>query len=209
MSDITKAIKEAREKSKKRNFMQSVDLIVTLKNIDLKKPENTFVEEIELPNGRGKKAKVGIIGNELSLKSKNDADFTINEAKLKELKKDNKKVKKIVNSCDFFIAEPALMMQIGKTLGRVLGPRGKMPKPVPPQANSKQIIEKLNKTIRVKLKETPVIQCIVGNEKLSDEQIEENIKLILNQVTKKLSKGEQNIKTVQVKLTMGAPIKIR
>ncbi|MCK5699419.1 MAG: 50S ribosomal protein L1, partial [Candidatus Aenigmarchaeota archaeon] len=104
-SDLNKIIKEAKEKGKKRNFTQSIDLAINTKQIDLKKPENKFTEEIHLPKGRGKDLKIAVIGDSLVVKSKGIADGLINDKELTKLEKDKKELKKAMNEYDFFIAE--------------------------------------------------------------------------------------------------------
>ena len=52
--EILEAVKKAKEESKPRNFTQSVDVVITIKDLDVKKPENRIDEEVFLPNGRGK-----------------------------------------------------------------------------------------------------------------------------------------------------------
>ncbi|MCK5334312.1 MAG: 50S ribosomal protein L1, partial [Candidatus Aenigmarchaeota archaeon] len=64
------AIKEAKEKGTGRKFTQSVDLVVSVRHLDLKKAENKFSLEVSLPSGRGKKARVGVIGSNLAIKAK-------------------------------------------------------------------------------------------------------------------------------------------
>jgi len=202
---IIEALKKAKEKSKKRNFSQTWDLIVNLKNIDLTKPENRFSGAIILPNKKGKKTEVCVI-----------ADSSINEVKklgVKYLTKDDLKkikkteVKKLADQYDYFLGEVTLMPQIGKILGPVLGPRGKMPKPFPPNANIKSMIESGEKTFNVNVK-IPIIQGAVGSEEMKEEEVAENIKAILNFIEGKLPKGKQQIKNIFVKLTMGAPVKV-
>ncbi len=202
---IIEALKKAKEKSKKRNFSQTWDLIVNLKNIDLTKPENRFSGAIILPNKKGKKTEVCVI-----------ADSSINEVKklgVKYLTKDDLKkikkteVKKLADQYDYFLGEVTLMPQIGKILGPVLGPRGKMPKPFPPNANIKSMIESGEKTFNVNVK-IPIIQGAVGSEEMKEEEVAENIKTILNFIEGKLPKGKQQIKNIFVKLTMGAPVKV-
>jgi len=202
---IIEALKEVKEKSKKRNFSQTWDIIINLKNIDLTKPENRFSGAIILPNKKGKKTEVCVI-----------TDSSINEVKklgVKFLtKNDLKKItkaeaKKLADKYDYFLGEVTLMPQVGKILGPILGPRGKMPKPFPPNANIKALIESGEKTFNVNVK-IPIIQGAVGSEEMKEEEVAENIKTIINFIEGKLPKGKQQIKNIFVKLTMSAPIKV-
>ena len=63
---------------------------------------------------------------------------------------DKKTAKKIANEMDFFIAEAPVMPTVGKRLGIVLAPRGKMPKPIQPGADPKSMIDNLRKTVSVR-----------------------------------------------------------
>ncbi len=209
MSNILDAIMEIRKGSKERKFVQTIDLGVNLKGIDFKKPDNKFKEDIVLPNGRGKPAKVAVIGEELVSKSKDVADVLITGSEFSKIEKDKKKAKNLVNSVDFFIAEPAFMARVGKSLGRIMGPRDKMPQPFPPQGDPKGLIERFKKTSRVALKESPVIQCVVGSEKMDDKELEANISHAISSITAKLPNHEHNVKSIYIKMTMGPAVLIK
>ena len=209
MNDILKAIKKAREDTKERKFTQSFDIAINLKNIDLKKPDSKFKEDIVLPNGRGTPSKVGIIGEELVSKSKTMADVFVNGDELSRVEKDKKSAKKLVSTADFFISEPAFMARVGKSLGRVMGPKNKMPQPFPPQGDPKAMIERFKKTIRVVLKDSPVIHCLVGDEKMSDEELEANIKHTISAITSKLPNNQHNVRSMYLKMTMGPAVLIK
>lgn len=202
------AIQEAKEKGTGRKFTQSIDLVVSVRHLDLKKAENKFSLEVSLPSGRGKKARVGVIGSNLALKAKGVADVILNEKEFGELERDPKKVRSFSQSIDFVVAEAPLMMRIGKSLGKVLGPRGKMPKPLPPHADATPVINKLKETVKVSLKDNPTISCTIGTEKMSDDELLKNLTAMLSALEKKFPLGKQNMKEVLVKATMGPPVKV-
>ena len=131
--ELLELISEARKNSRKRKFTQTWDLLINLKDMDLKKPEHRFSLEFVLPEGRGKDIKVGVIADSLAAEAKKHTDLVIRKEELESLAKNKKKLKKIVNDYDWFLAEAPLMPVIGKSMGAVFGPRGKLPKPVPPQ----------------------------------------------------------------------------
>ena len=206
---MTKAVEEAKKNSKKRNFAQGIDLTINLKELDMTKPENRIDDELFLPNGTGKEIKVGVIADgELAMQAKSVADIIIGKAKLEEMAKKKKDAKKIANDIDFFVAQIDLMPLVGKTLGPVLGPRGKMPKPIPPNAPVLAIIEKLKKTIKIKTKDQPVIKVLVGSEEMDSIKLTENIDAILTFLDRKLEKGQNNIKSIYIKTTMGQSVKL-
>jgi large subunit ribosomal protein L1 len=208
MAETVDLIKEAKKQARKRKFVQTVDLLINVKNIDLKKPENRFNSEFYLPNGRGKAVKTVVIADSIAVEAKKHADLVIRKEEINELAGDKKKMKRIANEYDWFFAEVTLMAQIGKVLGTVLGPRGKIPKPIPPKAAVEPFIVRAKNTVRVALKENPVIHVIVGNESMDDGKLAENVQAVMNFVTEKLPKGRNNIRSAYVKLTMGPPVKI-
>lgn len=206
--DISKQLEEIRKQEPKRNFSQTIDLFVNLKHFDAKKQENRFVEEVMLPAGRGKDIKVGVIGVNLVVGAKEKADELINEQRLAQIEGDAKAQKTLLRNVDFFISEPQFMARIGKSLGKRLGPKGKMPKPLPGTADPKPTIERLKKTVRIVVKDAPVINCPIGTEKMADEEISKNLEAVLAAIEKRLPNGRQNIKAAYLKATMGKPVKI-
>ncbi len=205
------AVSEALEKSKElgRKFSQSVDLAITLKNVDLNLPKNRIDEDIILPNGRGKEAKVGVFaqGEGASL-AKNVADVVIQPEEFEDLQKNKREFKKTANQMNYFLAEAPLMAQIGKTLGVVLGPRGKMPRPMAPGADPTPQVTQLRNTIKVRSKDKKSFHCIVGSEELSAEQIAENIEAILKRIETRLEHGRMNIDSLYVKTSMGPSVRV-
>jgi len=207
-------IKKSRETSKKRKFSQTFELIINLKDLDLKKPENQIETWIQLPYSKGKEIKIGcFIGPELIEQAKDNCDITIMQDNFPSYFKDKKKTKKLAETYDFFIGQANIMPDIAKTFGRILGTRGKMPNPkagcvVPPNANLKALAEKLRKTIKIKAKTQATLKTMIGNETMKDEEIAENILTVYNHVLHTLPKEKNNIKNIIIKTTMGKPIKI-
>jgi large subunit ribosomal protein L1 len=208
---IVESVKKLLEESKKleRKFKQNIDIVVNLKNVDLTVPKNRIDEEIILPHGRGVEAKVAIFASgELALKSKKHVDLLITPEEIEELAGDKKKFKKIADVHDFFIAEAPLMPTIGKTLGTVLGPRGKMPKPVPPNADVSGLVNNLRKTVKLRSKSNKTFHTIAGNDDMKPGDISENISAILTRLESKLERGRMNIGSLYIKTTMGPAEKI-
>jgi len=205
------AVEKVLEESKKlnRKFKQNIDLVVNLKNVNLEEAKNRIDEEIVLPHGKGKESKIVIFASgELAVKSKKLVDLLIKPEEIEELAKEKKKFKKIVDNHDFFIAEAPLMPTIGKTLGVVLGPRGKMPKPVPPQIDVTGIVKNLRKTIKIRSKTNKTFHAIAGKEDMSKEDIAENIDIIIKRLESRLERGKMNIGSLYVKTTMGPSVRL-
>ena len=198
------AVQKALEGAKKRNFVETVELAINLKDVDLSVPKNRITEDVILPNGRGKAVRICVIGGgELALKAKDVADLVITPEELQTLADDKKQAKKIANTTNYFIAEAPLMAVVGKRLGTVLGPRGKMPKPIPPGADPTGMIESLRKTVSVRTKDRITFHAPVGTADMPVEQIADNIDALLKRIELKLEKGRMNIESSYVKTTMG------
>jgi len=208
---LVESIKQAKEGSEKRNFSQSIELIINLRDIDVKKPESKIQELIELPHAVGKQTKICVFATgELALKAKKaGADLVMDRKQLEALAGDKKRRKTLAKAYDYFIAEAPLMPIIGKILGSALGPKGKMPTPVPPTAEIAGHIKRYRKTVMVRLRGQPVLQCRVGTEEMPDEQVAENIRAVLSRLEGRLKRGLRNIQSVYVKTTMGPPVRIK
>ncbi|MEM0254104.1 MAG: 50S ribosomal protein L1 [Candidatus Bathyarchaeia archaeon] len=209
---ILAAVKEAKEKSKKRNFIQSVELILSLKDIDMKSSQSRIQEDIEIPNPpKEKTSKICVIATgEVALKAKKaKADMVMDRPELEALAGNKKELRKIANEYDFFLVEAPLMPLVGKVLGAFLGPRGKRPVPIPPTADLEALLNKYRRTVSIRMRNQPVIQCRIGTENMSDDDIAENISAVINAIESKLEKGVKNIKSIYIKTTMGSPAKVR
>ncbi|MBQ6219118.1 MAG: 50S ribosomal protein L1, partial [Methanosphaera sp.] len=193
------------EESKPRNFTQSIDVVITINDLDVNKPENRLDEEVLLPNGRGKDVTVAFIAEgELAYQAeKAGADIVIDKEKLEELGKNRPEAKKLANTYDFFVAQADLMPTVGRFLGPVLGPRKKMPKPIPASANPEVILGRLKSTVKIRVKDQPLIQSIVGSEDMTEAQIAENIDAVIDVLDRNLEQGSKQIKAMYLKTTMG------
>jgi len=208
---LIESVKEAKSKSEKRKFNQSLELIINLRDIDMKKPESKIQESIELPHVVGKQSKICVIATgELALKAKKaGAELVIERPELETLAGDKKRQKTLVNEYDYFISEAPLMPTVGRVLGAVLGPKGRMPTPVAPNANIADTIEKQRRIVQIRLRNQPVLQCRIGTEDMPDEQIAENIETVIRRLEGKLKRGLKNIKSIVIKTAMGPPVKVK
>jgi large subunit ribosomal protein L1 len=206
---VIKALEQARQ-GEKRKFTQSFDLSITFKGLDLKKAESRINEEVVLPHGIGRVQKVVFFAEgELARKAREaGADLVLDREDIEALQKDRKRAKEVSDSYDSFVAQSDLMPLIGKALGPVLSPRGKMPRPVPPTADPKPIIERCRKTVRVRMRDQPVINVMVGTESMTNEQLADNIQAVFDALEHKFEAMFRQVASVQVKTTMGKPAKI-
>jgi large subunit ribosomal protein L1 len=208
-ADLKAKVIEALETSKERKFLESVELAINLKDVNLADPKNRINEEITLPHGRGRTVKVAAIcTGEMALKAKNSADLVVQVEELEELADDKKAAKRIASEHEFFVAEAPLMPVIGKRLGVYLGPRGKMPKPLPPGSDPTAPIENLRRIVRLRSKDRPTMHVPVGTREMTPDQLTENITVVLNRLTGKLERGLMNVRSAYVKTSMGPSVRI-
>jgi len=202
-------VKKGKEQSKERKFTQSVELILTLKEVDPKKTDLNINEIVYLPHPTTKKAKVCFIGSgDLALRAKSaKADLVMDPSQLENYAGSKRDAKKLARSYDFFLADTALMPRIGKVLGQALGPKGKIPTPVPPNAPVETMINRMRTAIRVRSRGSLGVMAKAGDNTLSEPDLAENIQAVVAAVSKKLPNGDKNVKTLMVKTAMGKPAK--
>ena len=206
---LTDLIKKGKSEAKERKFNEAVEVILTLREVDAKKADLNVNETVYLPHPTSKVARICFIGaGDMALRAKNaKVDAVIDPSRLESLAGDKKEAKKVARSYDFFLADTALMPRIGKILGQSLGPRGKIPVPVPPNAPIETMIQRMRTAIRIRSRGSLGIAAKVGERKLSDSELAENVLAVVQAVEKKLPQGEKNIKSVIVKTSMGKPVK--
>ena len=210
--DFVKALKELKETSPKRKFSQSVDLVINLKDLDLKKPDQQLDIWVPLEYPRGKPIKIAaFVGPELATQAKATCDTVVTQAEFKKFEGNKKAIKKLAKTNDYFIAQANIMPDVAKYFGRVLGPRGKMPNPkaggvVPPNANLKVVTDKFKKILHVVAKIQLSAKCSIGKQDMPDDQLITNLMTVYTAVVRALPIEENNIKTVILKYSMGPPL---
>lgn len=206
---ILAVVKEVLEKAPERKFLESIELALNLKDVDLSIPKNRINEEIILPHGRGREVRIALFGSpEMREKAKDVVDIMIAPEEISTMKDEKSETKKRVNDIDFFLAEAPLMAQVGKNLGVILGPRGKMPRPVPPGSDPTGIVTGLRKTVKMRSKDKRTFHVAVGTRDMPPEEIAENIEAVLNRLRTKLERGMMNIHTAYVKTSMGPSVRL-
>ena len=208
-TQLVEVIKKAKESDKTRKFQQSVEMILVFKDIDVKKGF-AINETIQLPKKMSKSASVCIIAaGDLGIKAKNaKADRVMNEAELVQLGKNKRESRKVINKYDFFLADTKLMPTVGKVLGQLLGPRGKMPTPIPFNAPVESLLERFRTSVGVKVKGSLSLSCKIGEESMEDADLAANASAVAAIIEKKLPNGDKNIRKIMIKTTMGKAVKL-
>ncbi|MFT7615712.1 MAG: large subunit ribosomal protein L1 [Candidatus Woesearchaeota archaeon] len=209
---VIEALQTLRKDAKDRKFTQSIDFVINLKDLDLKKQEQQVDFYFKAPHGLGKNRKVcALVGPELVDDAKKVFDRTIIHSDFTTI--DKTAAKKLAEEFDFFVAQANVMSKVAASFGRVFGPRGKMPNPkagcvVPPKADLNAIKANLASTIRLQAKSSPIIQVRIGSTEMDDDKIAENILSLYDAIVHHLPQEKNNLKTGLLKLTMSKAVKV-
>jgi large subunit ribosomal protein L1 len=208
--NLVEAVREALQAGPRRNFKESVDLVVVLRDVNLKSPQGRIREVVFLPNKPNKDVTICVVAEgDMALKAKELADMVLSRSDLQAMLNDRKQAKKVAGKCDWVLVQTDLMPLVGRSLAPALGPRGKMPIPVPPSADIKSFVERYRSAVMLRTKDQPQVMCRVGTEDMEPEKIADNIAAVLSALEAKLPNGSQNIAKIVVKRTMGPPIEVR
>ena len=207
--EIEEAVSRALEDAPPRNFRETVDLAINLRDLDLNDPSNRVDESIVLPEGTGQETSIVVFAEgETAVRAEDVADDVLDADDLADLGDDDGAAKDLAEDTDFFIAEEALMQDIGRYLGTVLGPRGKMPDPLGPDDDVQEVVERLKNSVQLRSGDRRTFHTRVGAADMSAEDIADNIDVIIRRLHADLEKGPLNIDNVFVKTTMGPAVEV-
>ena len=206
---VNQVIEDALKSDKERKFVETIEVAINLRDVDLQNPQKRINAEVALPHGRGRPSRVAVFAQgEMAVISKKIVDTVLGPDQIDELSENKREARKLADKYDFFVAETGLMANIGKSLGVVLGPRGKMPRPIPPQADIERIINSLTNLVPVRSKDRPTFHVPFGNVSMPQEQLADNLETILKRVESNLDRGTDNIASIWVKTTMGKAVRL-
>ena len=200
-------IKQAKGGEKKRKFTEALELIMVFKDIDVKKGF-AINETVQLPKTSSPATVCVMASGDMGIKAKKaNADKVVDSDELNRLGTNKRESRKFINKYDFFLSDTQLMPVVGKVLGQILGPRGKMPTPVPFNAPIESFLERFRSSIRVRVRASLSMSCKIGDVSMEDADLAANALTVYNTIEKKLPNGDKNIKKVMVKTTMGKIVK--
>src|SRR5919109_1652407 len=208
-NQLLELVKRAREGATSRNFTQSAELTVVLKDIDIKKGFS-LNEVVAIPHNSSKKPSICVIATgDMGSRARNaGVDAIMDPAELDRLGTNRREARKMVRAHDFFLADTAQMSTIGRSLGQFLGPKGKMPTPLPYGAPIETIVTRFRSSVRLRAKNQLDLSTKIGDEKMDNKQLVANANAVIAAVEKKLPQGEKNIRNALIKFTMGRAAKI-
>jgi large subunit ribosomal protein L1 len=206
---IVEAVSRALDEAPPRNFRETVDLAINLRDLDLNDPANRVDESVVLPAGTGQDTRIVVFASgETALRAEDVADEVLSGDDLEDLGDDTDAAKDLANETDFFVAEASMMQDIGRYLGTVLGPRGKMPTPLQPDDDVVETVSRMKNTVQLRSRDRRTFHTRVGAQDMSADEIAENIDVIIRRLEANLEKGPLNIDGIYVKTTMGPSVEV-
>jgi len=196
--------------SKRRNFKQSYEIIINLKDFDIKKEGGKFNYIIKLPNFVDEKVKICVIGERdiVSAAQEAKADTILRRSDIEKIQGNKRELKKLAQRHKFFLVQADLMPLVGKILGPYLGTRGKFPEVIKPGTDLRNLINNLRQSVRIRIKNVPVISCKIGKEGMDYKEIAENALEVIRNVENILAEKGGRIKDIYIKKTMSEPVKV-
>ncbi len=209
-SKLRDAIQKALEISPRRKFKQAVEMIVVLRDVDVRSPEGRIREIVFMPYPINKDIKICVVADgDMALKAREAGAYkVITRDELTRIQGNRKEAKRIAQQCDWVLVRADLMPLVGRILGPALGPRGKIPVPVPMNADITALLKKYKAATMIRTKDQPQVMCRIGTEDMPVDQLVENAIAVLSSLEGKLKNPLYNIGKLIVKTTMGPPIEI-
>ncbi len=204
---LEEMINQAKTSTKQRKFKQSIEMIIVFKDIDVKKGF-ALNEVVQLPKTSSPATVCIMATGDMGQKAKEaKADAVVGSEELDRFAANKRASRKFINKYDFFLADTQIMPVVGKVLGQLLGPRGKMPTPIPFNASVESFLQRFRSSIKVRSRASLAMSCKIGDESMENADLAINAHAVLSAVEKKLPSGEKNLKRVIIKTTMGKPVK--
>merc|ERR1712113_178269 len=216
---IAEMIQQSQDK--KRNFTETVELQVALKNYDPTK-DKRFSGTLRLPQAPKPKFDVCVLADAAHIEEAQSAGAVPHGKKggdqaslrymdvemLKALKKNKKEVRKLAKKYDAFLASDTLIKQVPRLLGPGLNKAGKFPTLLTHREAMQSKVDDVASTIKFQMKKVLCLNVAIGNMNMSPEELEKNIVMAVNFLVSLLKKNWQNVKSLVLKTTMGPPHRI-
>merc|ERR1739841_311708 len=190
-------------KTKKRNFIETVELQIGLKNYDPQR-DKRFSGTIKLPHVPRPRMSICILADAADIDRAKLIELEyMSVDDLKKLNKNKKLVKKLAKKYDAFLASDALIKQIPRLLGPGLNKAGKFPTLLTHNDNMEGKILDIQATIKFQMKKVLCLSVAIGHIDMKPDELVQNIYLAMNYLVSLLKKHWQNVRSLHIKSTMG------
>ena len=209
-AQVVEGINAILKDKKQRKFVETVELQIGLKDYDPQK-DKRFAGTVRLPNIPRAGLKICLIGDAKHLqivKEQNIQVDTMEFDALKTFNKDKKLIKKWAKKYSVLLASDSLVKKIPTVLGPILNRIGMFPQVVTHADDLRSKVDDTRASIKFQLKKATCMNVAIGNEKMTEEELRQNINMGINFLVSLLKKGWHNLKSVHIKTTMGKPFKL-
>ena len=202
---IVDAIKLVKQHATSK-FDETIEVAVNL-GVDPRHADQMVRGVVTLPNGTGRTLRVGVFARGAKADEAKAAGADIVGAEdLVE------KVQGGTIEFDRCIATPDMMPLVGR-LGKVLGPRGMMPNPKVGTVTmdvTTAIKGAKGGSVEFRVEKAGIVQAGIGKASFSEEKLVENVKALVDAVSKAKPAGSKGtyIQRVAVSSTMGPGVKV-
>lgn len=194
--------------TKKRNFLETVELQVGLKNYDPQR-DKRFSGSLKLPNCPRPNMSICIFGDAFDVdRAKSIGVDAMSVDDLKKLNKNKKLIKKLSKKYNAFIASEVLIKQVPRLLGPQLSKAGKFPTPVSHNDDLLGKVTDVRSTIKFQLKKVLCLAVAVGNVEMEESVLVNQILMAVNFLVSLLKKHWQNVGSLVIKSTMGPAFRL-
>ncbi|CAD8173266.1 unnamed protein product [Paramecium pentaurelia] len=205
---LKKFIHEMLTERKKRNFKETTELQIQLRDYDVQK-DKRFQGSTRLLHAPYPNIKIGVIGNLTHCDQAKALGLTaIDQEGLKKFNKEKKPIKKWCKPFDILIASESLMKVIPRLVGNVFTKIGKFPIAIPETESVGSKVNEVKSSVKFQLKNTLSLGTAFGTDEMTEDQLRQNLSTTINFLVSLLKKGWQNVGTLHIKTSMGKPIKI-
>jgi large subunit ribosomal protein L10Ae len=193
---------------KPRNFKESIDLQVNLKNYDPAK-DRRFAGQVRLPHPCRPTLRVCILcdlAHETQAQRLGIASMNVDA--LKKLNKNKKLVKKMCSDYDALLASESIIKMVPRLVGPYLSRINKFPVVVGQGDSLTEKVAELRATVKFQLKKVLCLGCCIGHVDMGEEAVRQNCVMALNFFVSLLKKNWQNLRSAYIRTTMGKPQRI-
>ena len=191
--------------TKKRNFVETVELQVGLKNYDPKR-DKRFSGTIKLPAPCKNKMKFCVLGDDIHCDEAKALGIDFKDVEtLKQFNRNKKLVKKLASQYDAFLASESIIRLIPRYLGPGLNKVGKFPHLLTHNESMEAKLHEIRSTVKFQMKKVLCLGVAVANVSQTPEEIQQNLTMAINFLVSLLKKHWQNVRTLHIKTSMGKP----
>ncbi|GME91421.1 unnamed protein product [[Candida] boidinii] len=194
--------------TKKRNFLETIELQVGLKNYDPQR-DKRFSGTLRLPVVPRPNMTICIFGDAFDVdRAKSLGVDAMSVDDLKKLNKNKKLIKKLAKKYNAFIASEVLIKQVPRLLGPQLSKAGKFPTPVSHNDDLYSKVSDVKSTIKFQLKKVLCLAVAVGHIEMEEDALVSQIMMAINFLVSLLKKNWQNVGSLVIKSSMGPSFRL-